>query len=332
MFNKFHKALFQKIAGYFLSLYSQQLSGYKNLTFELFFRYDKQKESGLLSMAEEPWCGYNRKERTQMSIWGVNNILAGAYQTTNIQNNIDQSKITFKDKLQQKQAAIKNTGAKQESAVQKYIAKHPKDETHVTSQVRAGKKVLAQNNAENISRDDMTMEEYKAFFTSLMNSIPFDASHRGDQEIWSISEDGWEQMKNDPEYEAWVLGYTAENRSVYIPFAALPGYSPNFCTEKFGSSIEQHIGQSVPMNNERQNRANDVDEESWWIKRHKLLKEELKTQAALANKRRTDNIRNQLLNESAVNTSNDTAQAAYKTTPQFVNTALMAYETASILQ
>lgn len=267
-----------------------------------------------------------------MSIWGINDILAGAYQTTDIQNRPDQSKITFKDKLRQKQAANKNIGAKQESAVQKYITRHPKDEAHVTSQVRAGKKVLAQNNAENISRDDMTMEEYKAFFTSLMNSIPFDASHRGDQEIWSISEDGWEQMKNDPEYEAWVLGYTAENRSVYIPFAALPGYSPNFCTEKFGSSIEQHIGQSVPMNNAKQNKANDIDEESWWIKRHKLLKEELKIQAALANKRRADNIRNQLVNELAIDISNGTMQTAYKTTPQFVNTALTAYETASIFQ
>lgn len=267
-----------------------------------------------------------------MSISGLTGSLAGAYQKTDMQSKTDQSKINFKDKLQQTQGANKNINAKKESAVQKYITKHPKDEAHVTSQVLAGKKVLAQNNAENISRDGMTMDEYKAFFTSLMNSIPFDASHRGDREIWSISEDGWEQMKNDPEYEAWILGYTVENRSVYIPFAAMPGYSPNICTEKFGSSIEQHIGQSVPINSENKSRSNDTDEESWWIKRHKLLKEELKLQAALANKRRTDNIRNQLLNESAVNTSNDTAQAAYKTTPQFVNTALMAYETASILQ
>lgn len=35
-------------------------------------------------------------------------------------------------------------------------------------------------------------------------------------------------MKNDPDYEAWVLGYTVENRSVHFPFAA-----SNLCMEKF---------------------------------------------------------------------------------------------------
>ena len=30
-------------------------------------------------------------------------------------------------------------------------------------------------------------------------------------------------MKNDPDYEAWVLGYTAENRSVRNPFFGWPG-------------------------------------------------------------------------------------------------------------
>ena len=80
-------------------------------------------------------------------------------------------------------------------------------------------------------------------------------------------------MKNDPEYEAWVLGYTSENRSVYNPFASWPGYSPNMCTEKFGDSIEQHIGQSVPMSTGGSKKTSSSEEESWWVKRHKRLKE-----------------------------------------------------------
>jgi len=163
-----------------------------------------------------------------------------------------------------------------ESAVDAYKKKHPEDAAHVNAQVRAGKKVLEKNGVEDVSRKDMTMEEYKRFFTALMDSIPFDASHQGDVEIWSISEKGWEQMKNDPEYEAWVLGYTSENRSVYNPFASWPGYSPNICTEKFGDSIEQHIGQSVPA--DRGGKTNSSDEESWWEKRHKRLKELLAEQ------------------------------------------------------
>lgn len=57
-----------------------------------------------------------------------------------------------------------------------------------------------------------------------------DSSQANCKEMWSITEDGWEQMKNDPEYEAWVLGYTIENRSVHFPFQA------SFLNvEKFGS-------------------------------------------------------------------------------------------------
>lgn len=180
------------------------------------------------------------------------------------------------------------TGKVTEGAVERYIKRHPEDRSHVEAQVRAGKKVLQKNGAEDISREDMTMEEYKQFFTALMDSIPFDASHRGDVEIWSISEKGWEQMKSDPEYEAWVLGYTSENRSVYNPFASWPGYFPNVCTEKFGDSIEQHIGQSVPASS-GSSKKTDSDEESWWVKRHKKLKELIEMQEKAARERAAAN-------------------------------------------
>lgn len=179
----------------------------------------------------------------------------------------------------------KASSAIKESAVDAYKRKHPEDSAVVDGYVRSGEKVLEKNGVENISREDMTMEEYKAFFTTLMDSIPFDASHRGDVEIWSISEKGWEQMKNDPKYEAWVLGYTVKNRSVYNPFASWPGYVPNVCTEKFGDSIEQHIGQTVPMNS-GSGKTNDSDEESWWEKRQKKIKELLEQQEETARKRR----------------------------------------------
>ena len=192
----------------------------------------------------------------------------------------------FTDSVTKAEAAAKtpsavNTGKTANSAVADYIRRHPEDKAHVEGQVRAGKKVLEKNGAMDISREDMTMEEYKAFFTALMDSIPFDASHRGDVEFWSISEKGWEQMKNDPEYEAWVLGYTAENRSVYNPFSSWPGYSPNVCTEKFGDSIDQHIGQSIPMNTGSSKKTGS-EEESWWVRRHKKLKEMIALQEKAA--------------------------------------------------
>ncbi len=128
---------------------------------------------------------------------------------------------------------------KQESSFDKQ--RHPENADHVNAQVRAGKKHIENCGAGNISRSDMTMDEYKAFFTELMDRVPWDSSRVNDTQIWSITEEGWEQMKNDPEYEAWVLGYTVEDRSVHFPFQ-----TSTLCIEKFGASIEEHIGQGVP--------------------------------------------------------------------------------------
>ncbi|MCM1084589.1 MAG: hypothetical protein NC428_14085 [Clostridium sp.] len=172
---------------------------------------------------------------------------------------------TFSETIQRKRE-------QEESVVDKYKKKHPKEALRVESQVRAGQRVLAKNNAENVSREDMTMEEYKQFFTGLMNSIPYDSSQRNDMNVWTISEKGWEQMKNDPQYEAWVLGYTAEDRSVHNPWAAMPGYSPNYHTESFGASIEEHLGQSSPMGNTGSRKTQHEDEEeSWWVRRNKIM-------------------------------------------------------------
>ena len=102
---------------------------------------------------------------------------------------------------------------KRESAVEQYKRNHPEDASHVDGQVRAGRSVIAKNGADNVSREDMTMEEYKIFINGLLSSIPFDSTRIYDKEIISISDAGWEQMKNDPDYEAWVLGYTVGNRS-----------------------------------------------------------------------------------------------------------------------
>ncbi|MCM1254307.1 MAG: hypothetical protein NC321_15930 [Clostridium sp.] len=178
--------------------------------------------------------------------------------------------------------ADNRTKTRSESVVREYVTKHPESKSNVDKQLRLGREVLKRNNAENVSRADMTMAEYKQFFTALMDSIPFDSSQKNNIEVWNISEKGWEQMKTDPDYEAWILGYTAQDRAVHNPFAAMPGYSPNYHTEHFGASIEEHIGQSVPMSSPAKKDDSDSDEESWWLKRHKRIKEILAENAEIA--------------------------------------------------
>lgn len=163
------------------------------------------------------------------------------------------------------------------SATEDFKKRHPEEAALVDGQIRAGKNLLKKSGAENVSRDNMTMEEYKKFFSDLMDSIPYDWSQQNDVNVWSITEAGWEQMKNDPDYEAWVLGYTVVDRSVNNPFASIPGYSPTFHTEHFGASIDEHLGQGIPMNNSKSSKVSD-DEESWWEKRKKKFKELIKQQ------------------------------------------------------
>lgn len=182
--------------------------------------------------------------------------------------------------------AINRAGTKTESAVADFKKRHPKEAGTVDKQVNAGKAVLKKNGADQVSREDMTMEEYKRFFAGLMNSIPFDSSQLNDVEIWSITEDGWEQMKSDPDYEAWVLGYTAQDRAVHNPFASMPGYSPNLHTEHFGASIDEHLGQSVPTGNSSGKSPSASGEEDWWKKRHKRMEEFLEQQEKKAQQRR----------------------------------------------
>lgn len=157
----------------------------------------------------------------------------------------------------------------QTSVVDEYKKKHPDEISLVDSQVRSGEKARERYGA-NISTENMTMEEYKEYITGIMNKIPFDATRMNDEEVTFISEEGWEQMKNDPKYEAWVLGYTVQNRAVRNPFAAM-GAMATFCVERFGASIEEHRGDG--FNKSASGSSASDDEESWWKKRHQKIKE-----------------------------------------------------------
>lgn len=52
---------------------------------------------------------------------------------------------------------------------------------------------------------EMTMEEYKQYIAQKIRQIPVHPSRRYEYISVNISEEGYAAMKNDPEYEAWVL-------------------------------------------------------------------------------------------------------------------------------
>lgn len=130
-----------------------------------------------------------------------------------------------------------------ESAVTDFIRRHPDKKRGVMEMVQAGKSVRKACGAEGVDTQSMSMSEYQSYISSLLGKIPFAPTRPYDEEAVFISQEGWEQMKNDPEYEAWVLGYTKVNRSVPDPFFGM-GSAGSYGIEHFGASIDEHNGHS----------------------------------------------------------------------------------------
>lgn len=56
-----------------------------------------------------------------------------------------------------------------------------------------------------VSTKDMTMDDYKQYIHEKISQIPMHPTRMWENISIHISEAGFEAMKNDPEYEAWVL-------------------------------------------------------------------------------------------------------------------------------
>ena len=168
----------------------------------------------------------------------------------------------------------------EESVVDAYKRKHPDHASHVNQQLRAGQAVRDKNGA-GVSTQDMTMAEYQAWFYALLDTIPYDPTRVNDTTTISISDRGWEQMRKDPDYEAWILGYFVEDRSVHNPFFGWGNNEGCVIFERFGASIEEHRGDGfnkAALKGSKPDDDDDDDEEDWWIKRHKRMKKLLKEQ------------------------------------------------------
>ncbi|MCI9427957.1 MAG: hypothetical protein HFI81_09445 [Eubacterium sp.] len=172
---------------------------------------------------------------------------------------------------------------KRDSVVEEFKRKHPKEASHVDKQVRAGRAVRLKNNAQNVSTQNMTLAEYKKYFYSLLDTIPYDPTRVNDTTVLDITEEGFEQMKCDPDYEAWVLGYFVEDRAVHNPFFGLNGQSGMFIREHFGASIEEHHGEGYSKS-KMSGKTEKNDEESWWTKRRKRQKALMKQNEIKARK------------------------------------------------
>ncbi|MCH5251689.1 MAG: hypothetical protein J1F22_01835 [Lachnospiraceae bacterium] len=127
-----------------------------------------------------------------------------------------------------------------------------------------------------ISPKDMTLEQYKQYIHDKISQIPLHPSQMQNSISIHISDEGFEAMKNDPEYEKWVLDTLKANFSFHDPWANMCGGS--YSIHYFGATKEEYHGHGWYkgyQNGKGESLFDKKAEDSFWerrARRKKLLK------------------------------------------------------------
>lgn len=124
------------------------------------------------------------------------------------------------------------------------------------------------------SKDEMSLDEYKQWVMNQISQFPVSGWVRSTFSSGSIviKEEAFERMKNDTEYENYVLNRVRSAYSVQ----GLPVGSNNVGFDVIGASPEEWYGYAGPVGKSGLETANDG--ETWWEKRHKRLEEFIEEQ------------------------------------------------------
>lgn len=148
-----------------------------------------------------------------------------------------------------------------------------------------------------VSTKDMTMEEYKVYISNRISGLSIHPSRTLQSFAVNISEAGFEAMKNDPEYEEWVLGYLEKDFMISDPWTSVCGGS--YVVYNFGTSKEEFHAEgwyAGYQNNHEKSLYESKTENSFWERRienkkrlekqiekkqeQKRIREEMEEQAA----------------------------------------------------
>lgn len=93
-----------------------------------------------------------------------------------------------------------------------------------------------------VSVEEMSMEEYKSYIYDQISMIRQHPSQWGDSIAINISDAGFEAMKNDKEYETWVLDTLKQNFAARDPWSGICG--GKYVVHFFGATKEEYHGHS----------------------------------------------------------------------------------------
>ena len=123
------------------------------------------------------------------------------------------------------------------------------------------------------SKEEMTMDEYKQWFMNEMSGMPVSGWYRSTcvGGALTITEECFERMKTDPEWEKTVLGMVRKMYSCTgIMGSKMIGY------QVIGATPEQCHGEGIPVKDGSP--LSGDNGESWWEKRHKRMEELMEEQ------------------------------------------------------
>lgn len=154
----------------------------------------------------------------------------------------------------------------------------------MAAQLRAEPPALAEAVSET---SDMSLEAYKQYIQDKISALPMSASSRMQSISVQITDAGFEAMKNDPEYETWVLDTLARDFQFENPWTSVCG--GGFAIHHFGASKEQYYGESwYPgyMGGQGAAMFEDKSKGGFWERRMESHKEFMELQQEVAEKRR----------------------------------------------
>ncbi|WP_161844802.1 hypothetical protein [Pseudoflavonifractor sp. 524-17] len=134
---------------------------------------------------------------------------------------------------------------------------------------------------------DMSLEAYKQSIWEKISALPMSASSQMQSISIQITDAGFEAMKNDPEYEAWVLDTLAQDFRFENPWTSVCG--GGYVVHHFGATKEQYHGESwYPgyMGNQGAAMFEDKAKGSFWEQRMERHKKYMELAEEAAAKRR----------------------------------------------
>ena len=204
-----------------------------------------------------------------MAVSGVNGIGATAYAYMNSSKKTAEES-NFASEVQKAEKS-QNTTSTTSAWVGDMVIPYPPNYSNFTYD----------SSISNKSKEEMTMDEYKQWVMNEMSQMPVSAWVRSTFSSGAtvIKEEAFERMKNDPEYENYVLNRVRSAYSV----SSLSAGSNNVSYDVIGASPEECYGYAGPVGNSSSNISGN--EKSWWEKRHEKMEELLEEQEKEALKR-----------------------------------------------